>query len=106
MRAGRLRHRFQLQSPTETRSESGAVVQSWATYKRVWGQLEPVEGREYVESDKLKAQTTHFGHIRHHAGLQANHRIIARGRTFQIENVQTVDERDREMLLQLREQVT
>ena len=106
MRAGQLRHRFRLESATETRSESGAVVRTWAEYAKVWGKIEPREGREYSESDKLKAQTTHVATIRHQPDIQANHRIIARGRTFQIEGITNVDERDREMMLQLREQVT
>lgn len=106
MRAGLLRHRFELQSAADTRSESGAVVKApWTTYAKAWGSIEPLTGNEYVDSDKLKANVTHTAKMRYRPGIRAKHRIVARGRTFQIEAVTDKDERRKEMILQLREQV-
>ena len=48
MRAGRLRHRLNLQESTETRNAHGEAIITWATSYTVWGAVEPLSGSEAV----------------------------------------------------------
>jgi SPP1 family predicted phage head-tail adaptor len=57
LNAGRLRHRVSIQNLVETQSTiTGELVQSWSTVLDVWGNVEPLTGREYFSSQQMQAR--------------------------------------------------
>jgi SPP1 family predicted phage head-tail adaptor len=50
MRAGRLRHRLQLQQVTRTKDEVGGYSSAWTTTATVWGAVEALKGKEFMVS--------------------------------------------------------
>ena len=108
MRAGRLRHRIQLQSSTRTQDAVGGATDSWATYKTVWGEVQPLRGQERILADQIQSEVTHKIRIRYDGDTSVlpEHRAVARSRTFAINAVMNVFERDRERELHCTELVT
>ena len=46
MRAGQLRHRISIQTPTETQDDAGAIVTTWTEIVETWAAVEPSSGSE------------------------------------------------------------
>lgn len=95
MNAGRLRHRIEVQEPTETMSDDGDPVVSWSTIGTVWGQVEPVRGREATYAgDQTLAEmdtriTLRYGPVSRL--VTAKHRLAHQGTAFNIVSVAHVD---------------
>lgn len=53
MRAGRLRHRLQLQQPTRTSDSHGGYTTTWTTTATVWGSIEALTGWENFTADQV-----------------------------------------------------
>jgi len=107
MRAGMLRHRLALQSYTATQNEFGEEVKAWATQRTVWGSVEPLTGREYLEARATTQTVTHRIRIRHQPDLTVTPtwRVSWDGRTFDVESVLNTGERDKELVLMAVENV-
>ena len=56
MRAGRLRHRLNLQQQVETRDSYGGAIITWSTTKQVWGAVEALSGSENFTADQVNYQ--------------------------------------------------
>ena len=100
MRAGRLRHRLVLQSPTETRGPAGGVqVNTWKTEATVWGAIEPVSGKEFLTIDQTQNETTVRIVLRYHSGLDETWRVVNDGRAYPI--ISAINESDRNRMWEL-----
>lgn len=97
MRAGRLRHRVQLQQVTETRDVYGGVVRSWTTFARPWASVEPLSGNELLKAQQVIAGVTHRVRLRHRDGITASLRFVHRGRNLNIKGFVNPEERNREL---------
>ena len=78
MRAGRLRHRLNLQESTETRNAHGEAIITWATSYTVWGAVEPLSGSEATKAGQVKIQTQYRVIIRYDSswgGIDSHWRI-------------------------------
>ena len=84
MRAGKLRQRLTIQQPTETRGPSGAALEAWREFARVWGAVEPLRGREFFAAQEIHSEVTTRIRIRYLAGITANMRILLDNRIFLI----------------------
>lgn len=94
----KLKHRITLRKPLQTSINTmGETTPVYENWKVVWANVEPLTGREYQESQKLQAETTYRITIRYLAVLNANMRIIFKGRTFYILSILNVGELMREM---------
>lgn len=106
MRAGRLRHRIELQKiSSETTDAYGERTPTWKTYAHRWASIEPAGGSELLNADVLSPQTTHVIRLRHTANtdVKAEHRLVSGSRTFHVTNVLNVDEKNQELILACRE---
>jgi len=101
--AGRLRHRVQIEADTPTRASDGGDVEAWSTVATVWAGIEPLSGREYFTAQQTQSQVTHKITVRYFRGLTAAHRIKYGSRTFQIEGVRNMGERNAKMELMAKE---
>lgn len=75
MRAGRLRHRIDVQQATKTRTASGGYEETWTTVATVWGAVEPLRGREYFENAQVQSEATHRITLRYRAGVSPDDRL-------------------------------
>ncbi len=105
MRAGRLRHRLSLQSPTFTNTSVGTVVTTWPTAATIWGSIEPLRGREFYDSALINSDVTSRIVIRYTSDIEPNYRIVFGTRTFLIDSIIDVEERNIEMHLMVIEEV-
>ena len=103
MRAGRLRHRLELQERSVTRDSYGAEVETWTTQHVIWGSVEPLSGSEYFASKQTQAERSHKIIIRYISDLHVTWRIKFGSRTFGIESIINRDERNRELTLMCSE---
>ncbi len=93
MRAGDLRNLISLQSWSETRSASGAVVKTWTTYVSVWAKFRTLSGNERIAAQQASSVLTHEVSIRYLDFVKPGDRISWGTRIFDIKDVRNVDER-------------
>lgn len=107
MRAGLLRHRVTLQSPSATQNEYGEEVITWTDERTVYASIEPLRGREYLEARAQTQELSHRIRMRYQPdkSLHPSWRISYGSRTFLIESVRNVMESDREWIVMVRENV-
>lgn len=104
MRAGFLRHRLALQAKSVSRDTFGEEDVTWTTWATVWGSVEPLRGREYMEARQGQADVSHRVVIRYRAGVAPTMRIaLEDGRKLQIESVINRLERDEMLELMCKE---
>ena len=104
MRAGRLRHRLSLQSPTHANTV-GTITTTWGTVAAIWGSIEPLRGKEYYDSAVINADISAKIIIRYTADIEPDYRIVFETRVFEIMWIINVEEKDKEMQLMVKEEV-
>lgn len=92
-----------IESPSRTQDAYGADIPTWTTWKAVWASIEPLTGRQFLLAAQATLETTHEIRIRWQPEVTAKMRIVFEGRTFGIETIMNVEERDRELVLMCKE---
>ncbi|MFW6069656.1 MAG: phage head closure protein [bacterium] len=105
MRAGRLRHRIILEDKTEVQDEYGEPDYTWSTLAEVWGAVEPLLGRQFLEARVQGQEVSHRIKIRGGVAVTPEMRARFGSRIFEIESVIDVQERGVEMVLMCQELV-
>ena len=106
MRAGFLRHRLALKAKSVSRDSFGEEDVTWATTATVWGSVEPLRGREYMEAKQGQADVSHRVVIRYRTGVVPTMRVyLEDGRGFEVESVINRLEKDEMLELMCRELV-
>lgn len=107
MRAGRLRHRVEIQIKTTTQNDYGEAVEAWASTGTVWGELTPLMTgtREAFASqvDQVVAQVAWQVRLRWMALSPATNRLRVGGRDFDVQAVMDPDGRGAEVVALCRE---
>ncbi len=105
MKAGQLRHRGVIQKPDDSASGWGGA-RTWSTYATVWARIQPVSGNESDDTNTLKSQAnvTHIITMRYIRGLRPSMRFLFEGRIFLFEVIRNIEERDRETVIEAREE--
>ena len=104
MNAGSLRHRCWIKEPTHT-NVSGAVTTTWGTVTVCWGALEPLKGREWVQSGLENSEITAKFRMRYQASVDPTMQLYFGSRTFEIISVIDPSERHKELELMVKELV-
>lgn len=95
LQAGRLNRRVRFEKKTETQDAMGARTVSWAALCTVWGAVEPLRGREYLDAYKVASPVTTRITVRAGRDISAEilrpdtHRAVdvLRGTVYNIETV-------------------
>ena len=105
MRIGPLRHRVEVQAETETRSNMGGVIRTWATIAdgTLWASVEPLTGREFFEAQRVDSDVSLKVRMRHDDRVTTSHRIRHDGRNLHIVSVLNQKDINRSMLLMCKE---
>lgn len=93
-----------MQRKAVSQDSYGAEVVAWAEFAAVWAGVKPLQGREFWSVQGEQGEGSVEIVIRYLAGVKVEDRVVAEGRTYDIEAV-TWDERQREMVLMCRELV-
>jgi SPP1 family predicted phage head-tail adaptor len=94
MKVGKLRHRVSLQSPTATANDYGEKIAAWTTYATVWAEIKPLQGRELENAQQISEKCDYEVFIRYNTGVLSTHRVIYGSRTFEIQAVLNLEERN------------
>lgn len=93
MNIGKLRHRLELQSATDSTDSYGQPARTWATYATVWGEVVPVSGVEAQTAYQAGVVLTHLVTVRYRDDVTAQHRIKYGTRYLNIKAVRNQEER-------------
>jgi SPP1 family predicted phage head-tail adaptor len=105
MRAGRLRHRIEIQRATVTRDAMGGEIKAWQTTAIRWANVVPLAGREYFAGQAGDATVSHRIELRYLPGIVPSMRVKTGDRVLDIEAVLDIEGRHRELHLMATEAV-
>lgn len=105
MEAGRLRKRIVIREKHVTQNEYGAEVPTMVEFATLWGAVEPLVGREYLEAKQVQADVSHKVKCRYLAGVKPSMEVTLGDRIFTIDSVINIQERGAEMVLMCREKI-
>lgn len=106
MRAGTLRHRIAVQSPTNVASEtSDRGSKTYATDSTERASIRPASDAERAFGGKLENEVTHVITMRWRSDLTVTgkKRLKFGTRVFHVVGVRNLDERDRELIIKVKE---
>ena len=107
MNSGKLRHRLTIQTKTQTGDGYGEGSAALATLATVWGSIEPVRGTEFLNAQQVNAEVSHQIVLRYRSDLTVTpeNQISYSGRTFEIQSIRNMGERDRTWEIDAKEVV-
>ena len=105
MEAGRLRKRITIREKKVTRDEYGAEVPTRVIFASLWASVEPLVGREYLESKQVQSEVSHKVKCRYLAGITPSMEVWLGVRIFTVQSVINIHERGAEMVLMCKELV-
>ena len=103
VKAADFHHRVTLQQNTLAQNSIGEQVNTWVDYVTLWAALDTLSGHRFWEAKMAQAEVDGIIHIRYYPGITANMRVLFGTRTFKIQQIINVDERDRELLIYYKE---
>lgn len=107
MRAGKLRHKINIERPGTAEDSTGATVASPYTVflNNIWADVSPapMSGREQVAGQQTKNPITHEVRVRYRAGITSAMRVVFDGRYFNIMAIVDKEERNVELTLMCEE---
>lgn len=104
MRAGKLRHKIEIQSVSGSENDFGERVDEWTTDATVSAAIEPLRGSERLLAQQVQANVSHLIIMRYRA-VTSDQRVKFGSRIFDIQAVLNIDERNRETHLACAEAV-
>ena len=103
--AGKLRQSVSLQRQESAPDGAGGWTTEWVEYATVRAHLEALSSRERMEADRLDNPVRYRGYIRWRDDVHPNHRVLFRGRAYNIEGAYDPDLRRRYLQLDLQQGV-
>ena len=102
MKAGKMRKRVTVQLLTKSKDEYGQVQDVWTDETEVWGELDPLVGREALAAQQVKASLSHRVRLRKPPDITITprDRLVIKAennRTFNIQSVVDVGEQGFEL---------
>lgn len=105
MQSGWLRHRITIQDKQITRSNNGEENIAWVDHFSAWASIEPLRGREYLESKQIEADVDVRIRLRHQPDKKPMPRMRVEfdSRYFEIVSIVNVKEKGAELNLMCKE---
>lgn len=105
MNIGQLRHRLKIYDKgTLTRNATGEEIPAYdALVATVWGAVEPLSGREFLEANQVQADATIRIRIRYRSNIRPEMRVIEGSHTYHIDSVLDQRGERKELHLMCRE---
>lgn len=99
VKVSRLNKRVTFQSFNKNRDSAAGFTDEWTDYATVYGNIQPVSGREYMEGAAMQVEITHNITIRYRSDIKRDMRVICNGRTFEIEHVINYNEANKYLVI-------
>lgn len=93
MLIGKLRHRVEVQTPTETLDALGQASRTWATTTTRYASILPLTGRELERARQISPDVTHKLTLRN-VSITTRDRLLFGTRVFNVQSVLTPEERN------------
>ncbi|KKK75960.1 hypothetical protein LCGC14_2868490 [marine sediment metagenome] len=93
MRAGKLRHRIELQSVGRAKADDGQSIETFTTYATVWADIKPMRGAEAIEAQQQSGQNWFKITVRYNASINIKDRIAFKSRVFEVNYALDFEER-------------
>lgn len=87
MQAGSLKNRVEIWHFHATEDETGANVQQWAFFLRLWANIRHVSGSQAIKADTQTESVKASIRIRFNEQIQSGMQVRHRGETYQIDAV-------------------
>jgi len=97
MQAGKLNKRMMVETYTVIKDRHGAPIESWAPAFPVWAHVQPLTGSERFIAQQVVPTASSKVTMRWRNTIKEKDRLKLSGRIFQIESLQNVDERNKEL---------
>lgn len=92
---GAMRHKIIIQSREKTNNSVGKQVENWTDFYECFAKIEAISDRAFIEANAEQSFLTHNITIRFKQGITPSMRIKFRSRTFIIQTVVNVEEKNR-----------
>lgn len=109
-RYAQMRNRVMLQNPPDTDGSSptaqdagGVPSGAWTDFAECWAEIMPLKGRELIAAQQVNSEVTGTMRIRWRDGVTSKMRAVFRTRVFDILAVVNTKERNREIMLYVKE---
>ena len=99
MNPGVKTHQILLQIKTITQDTEGNATETWNSWRTVWCQPLPKDGREYYRFSVNNSEITEVFRIDYIAGVNAHQQIQFKNKSFEIISVVDQDERNMELFI-------
>lgn len=103
--ATEFRHLIVVQQRAVTKDEIGGQTVAWSTFTSPWAKAKPTGGSQRTFAGKIDNPAGMEFTIRYVAGVTETMRVLWGSRTFDIKNVQNVEERNIYLVLKTEERV-
>lgn len=88
MKAGRLRHRVDLQALETVHDSDGAISEEWISlFPKLSAEIMPLSGRELIAAASIQSNVQTRIKIRYRNGITTKMRIVHRGTIYNIESI-------------------
>ena len=104
MEIGALRQRLVLENPTVIRDSFGEGREEYVAAGKVWGQVEPLTGRELFAAQQLHAETSLRITLRYQKGVTPHSRLRLGERIFHILSVAETNLAHRQLVVLCKEE--
>lgn len=104
MDAGKMRHRLVFEQATRTSNALNEGVPTWATFATLWGNVQPLRGREFFAAQAANSEVTAKIETRYKAGIKADMRIKQGTRIYEIVSMENEGMRNRKLFFMVKEQ--
>ena len=88
-------HRLSVEANTPGNEAFGEPAESWEEVWKVWGDIRPMQGNEYVQAQQAQSSVSHKITTRYFPGANSQMRLVHGERVYNVESVVNVDERNR-----------
>ena len=99
MQSGKLWQEIEVQQRDQTINGIGESVANWVTYSFKYCEINFLSGSETMIQDQVNSLLTSEITIRFDGGMRSTMRIVYKGRFYNIDDINNVDERDKKMIL-------
>lgn len=100
---GALRERVSIQSQAQTVDEAGAISTTWTEVATCWARMKPVSMKQLLLAGRDESVRTYMMTIRYRTDLTTAHRVVWRGRRFDVQGVNDPTEQRQFLECMLRE---
>lgn len=102
MNSGLLRNKLVIEKPTVTKGAMGGSIQSWSTFKTVWGALDFSNSRKVIAAKQVNSEVIGMATIRYVTGITPDMRINHKGTYYEIEAPIDMGARNRELQIPIK----